>query len=75
MLIQKEEYSKGSHIFFPFNNVERLRQDIEDDIVIKDQMANLGAFLVCTFGSFLAPVLIAAHTFNNEGYKSDEDEN
>ena len=28
-------------------------------------MANLGSFLVCTFGIFLAPVLVAAHSVNN----------
>ena len=45
-------------------------------------MTNLGCVLVCTFGNFLAPVLVAAHTVNNldldneqgyenEGYESD----
>ena len=43
-------------------------------------MASLGGFLVCTFGNFLAPVLVAAHTVNNldlgnelenEGYESN----
>ena len=45
-------------------------------------MTNLGCLLVCTFGNFLAPVLVAAHTVNNldldneqgyenEGYESD----
>ena len=28
-------------------------------------MADLGCLLVCTFGNFLAPVLIAGHTANN----------
>ena len=28
-------------------------------------MANLGCLLVCTFGNFLTPVLVAAHTVNN----------
>ena len=68
-------YSKGVNRFISIKSVERLRQDIEDDIVIKDQMANLGAFLVCTLGPFLAPVLIAAHTLNNTrvlGYNDDE---
>ena len=51
-------------------------------MIIKDQMANLDCLLVCTFGNFLAPVLVAAHTVNNldladeqglenEGYESD----
>ena len=43
-------------------------------------MANLGCLLVCTFGNFLSPVLVAVHTVNNldlgdepkdEGYESD----
>ena len=43
-------------------------------------MANLGCLLVCSFGNFLTPVLVAAHTVNNldlgdelenEGYESD----
>ena len=44
-------------------------------------MANLGFLFVCTFGDYLAPVLIAAHTANNvdfggepkedEGYESE----
>ena len=43
-------------------------------------MPGLGRLFVCTFGNFLAPVLIAAHTANNidfgdelenEGYGSD----
>ena len=56
--------------------------DIENDPIIKDQMANLGFLLVCTFRNFYAPVLVAAHTvdnldlgneqgFENEGYESD----
>ena len=43
-------------------------------------MAGLGCLFVCTFGYFLAPVLIAVHTANNldlgdgpedEGYESN----
>ena len=67
--------------FFPIKNVENLPQDIENDIAIKDQMAHLGAFLACTLGPFLAPVLIDAHTLNNagdpgydNGYETNEDE-
>ena len=52
------------------------------DPIIKDQMTRLGCLLVCTFGNFLAPVLVAADTVKNldlsgeqghenEGYKSD----
>ena len=61
-------------------DVKKLQQDIENDPSIKDQMANLGCLLVCTFGHFLAPVIVAADTVNNldlgdelenEGYESD----
>ena len=61
-------------------DVHKLQQVIEDDPIIKDQMTNLGCLLVCTFGNFLAPVLVAAHTVNNvdfgdepedEGYESE----
>ena len=46
-------------------NVKKLQQDIENDPIIKDQMANLGCLLVCAFGNLLAPVLVAVHTVNN----------
>ena len=58
-------------------DVKKSRQDIEDDPIIKDQMAGLGCLFVCTFGNFLARVLIAVHTANNldlgdeQGYESD----
>ena len=63
-------------------DVKKLQQDIENDPIIKDQMANLGCLLVCTFGNFLAHFLVAAHAVNNldlgdeqglenEGYESD----
>ena len=63
-------------------DVKKLQQDIENDPIIKDQMANLGCILVSTFGNFIASVLVAAHTVNNldlgdeqglenEGYESD----
>ena len=46
-------------------DVKKLQQHIENDLIIKDQMANLCCLLVCMFGNFLAPVLVAAHTVNN----------
>ena len=76
-------YSTGISQVVKIRDVKKLKQDIENDPIIKDQMANLGCLLVCTFGNFLAPVLVAAHTVNNldlgdelenEGYESDEKE-
>ena len=63
-------------------DVRILQQDIENDPIIKDEMASLGCLLVCTFGNFLAPTFVAAHTannldlaheqsFENERYESD----
>ena len=62
--------------------VKKLMEDIENNPIIRDQMANQGCLLVCTFRNFLAPVLVAADTvnnldlgleqsFENEGYKSE----
>ena len=47
-------------------DVKKLQQGIENDPIIKDQIANLGCLLVFTFGNFLAPVLVAAHTVNKQ---------
>ena len=71
-------YSTGISRVVKIRNVKKLEEDIENDPITKDQMANLGCLLVCTFGNFLAPVLVAAHTVNNldlgdenEGYESN----
>ena len=54
-------YSTGISRWFKIKDVKKLRQDIENDLrIIEDQMVNLGYVLVCTFGDYLAPVLIAA---------------
>ena len=59
--------------------LKKLHQDIENDPIIKDQMANLGNLLVCTFGNYLWSVLIAAHTANNvdfgdqQGHEDEEE--
>ena len=58
-------------------DVKKLQQDIENDPIIKDQMANIGCLLVCAFGNFLASFLVAAHTVNNlyhgneQGYENE----
>ena len=58
-------YSTGISRWFKIKDVKKLKQDTEDDPIIKDQMANMSCLLVCTFGNFLAPILIATHTANN----------
>ena len=73
-------YSTGISRWLKIKNVKKLRQDIENEPIIKDQMVNLGGLFVSTFGNYLAPVLTAAQTANNvdfdgtpeddEGYES-----
>ena len=70
--------STGISRMVKIRDVHKLRQDIENDPIIKDQTAGLGCLLVCTFGNLSAPVLVLAHTINNldlgsenEGYESD----
>ena len=58
-------YSKGISRVVKIKDVKKLYQDIEDDLIIKDQMAGRGCLLVFSFGNYLAPVLIASHTANN----------
>ena len=71
-------YSSGIFPWFKIKNVKKLQQDIDNDPIIKDKMANLECLFVCTFGDHLAPVLVAVHTVNNldhgdenEGYESE----
>ena len=75
-------YSTGISRWVKIKDVKKLRRDIENDPIIKGQMAGLGCLFVCKFGNCLASVLIAANTTNNldfgdesenknEGYKSD----
>ena len=58
-------YSKGISRVVKIKDVKKLCQDIEDDPIIKNQMADLCCLLVFSFSNYLAPVLIAAHTANN----------
>ena len=54
-------------------DVKKLRQDIEDDPLIKDQMTYLGCFLVYTLGDYLVPVLVGFHAMNNLGSGDGQD--
>ena len=58
-------YSTGISRMVKVRDVKKLKQGIENDPIIKDQMADLGCLLVCTFGNLLAPILVAAHKANN----------
>ena len=68
-------HSTGISRRLEIKDVKKLRQGTENDPIVKDQMANLGCLFVCTFGDYLAPVLIAAHTANNVDFGDEpEDE-
>ena len=58
-------YSNGISKLISINDVNKLKRDIEDDPIIKDSMADIGALLVGTFGKLLSPMLVVAHTVNN----------
>ena len=66
-------YSTGISGWFKIKDVKKLHQDTENDPIIKDQMTGLGCLFVCTFGNFIAPVLIAAHTANNVDFDDEQD--
>ena len=61
-------HSTGISWVVKIRNVKKLQQDIGNDPIIEDQVANLSCLLVYTFGNFLAPVLVAAHTVKNLGF-------
>ena len=66
-------YSVGVSKILKINSTDQLRKDIDSDPVIRESMAEIGALLVGTFGRFLTPLLIAAHTANHtEGFVQDE---
>ena len=54
-------YSTGISRMVKIRDVHKLQQDIENDPIIKDQLAGLGCLLVYRFGNLLAPVSVAAH--------------
>ena len=66
--------SAGISRWVKIRDVKKLCQDIENDPIIKDQMAGLAYLFVYTFGDWLIPTLIAAHTANNLD-RGDETEN
>ena len=67
-------YSTGISWMIKIRDVKKLQQDIENDLIIKDQMASLDFLLVCTFSNFLAHVLVVAHTVSNVDFGSEPEE-
>ena len=54
-------YSNEVSKVLNIDSIEGLRKDIENDPIIKDSMADIGALMVGTFGRLLAPI---CHTAN-----------
>ena len=65
-------YSTDVSQWVNIKDVKKLLQDIENDLIIKDQMAGLGSLFVCTLGDYLIPVLTAAHTANNINFGDEQ---
>ena len=59
-------YSHGVGKVLRIDDMEQLRKDIDEDPIIKDSMADIGALMVSTFGKWLSPILIACHTANHK---------
>ena len=57
-------YSNGVCKVLRIDNMEQLREDIDEDPIIKDSMADIGALMVSTFGKCLSTILIACHMAN-----------
>ena len=58
-------YSNGVSKMLRIDDIEQLRKDIDEDPLIKDSMARIGALMVSAFGKWLSPILIACHTANH----------
>ena len=58
-------YSNGVSKVLRIDNMEQLRENIDEDPIIKDSMADIGGRMVSTFGKWLSPILIACHTANH----------
>ena len=58
-------YSNGVSKVLRIDDMEQLRKDIDEDPIIKDSVAEIGALMVSTFGKWLSPILIACHTANH----------
>ena len=67
-------YSNGISQWLKIKDVKKSSQHIENDLIIKDQMASLGCLFVSTFGNFLWPVLTAAHTANNVDFGDEHED-
>ena len=58
-------YLNGAFQAVNIKDAQKLQKYTKNDLITRDQMANLGCLLVCTFDNFLESSLVAAHTVNN----------
>ena len=62
-------YSTGVSKIVKIDSIDQLNKDIDEDPIIRDSTAEVGALLVEMFGRYLAPLLVLAHTANrSEGF-------
>ena len=55
------------------DDIEQLRKDIEEDPIIKDSMAYIGALMISTFGKYMSPISMACHTANHtQGFMNND---
>ena len=67
----KRSFRKNASFLISNSWLTRFR-NWSNDPIIKYKVANLGCLLVCTFGNFIGPVLVAAHTFSNLGSSNEQ---
>ena len=58
-------YSNGVSKVLRIDNIEQLRKDIDENPIIKDSVAGIGALIVSAFGKWLSPILMACHRKNH----------
>ena len=62
-------YAKVVCKVLKIDNIDLLRRDIDEDLIIKDSMTDIGILMESTFGKWLSPVLVTSHTANHiEGF-------
>ena len=66
-------YSIGISQVAEISNAYKLQQDVEDNTIIRDQMAHLGWSLVYIFSNFHVSFLAAVHTANNLDFRNEDE--
>ena len=54
-------YSTGVSKIVKIDSIDQLSKDMDEDLIIRDLRAEVGALLVETFGRFLAPLLVCMY--------------